>query len=161
VIEFTQALSETGLSQFIQTTLWVIPWVQIVHILAIAVVLSSIFMIDMRILNLTGRSQTMTQTAQRFAPWIWWGLLVLLITGTILIIGEPKRSLNNVAFWIKMGLLAVAIASTIAFQLSLRGRMAFWEEDAEGRMAVRILAIGSFLVWCGIAMAGRWIAYVS
>lgn len=159
MIEFTQAISQTGLSQFIQQTLWVIPWLQVLHILAIAVVMSSIFMIDMRILNLTGTTQTMTQTAQRFTPWIWWGLLVLLVSGSLLIIGEPRRSLDNIAFWIKMSLLAVAVTSTLAFQFSLRNRVAFWEEDHEGRAFVRVLAVITFLIWCAIAIAGRWIAY--
>ena len=156
---FALWVSETPLSGFIQQTLWVVPWVQIFHITAIAVVMSSIFMIDLRILNLTGKNQTMTQTARRFLPWLWSGLVVLALTGSILIIGEPVRSLDNAAFWIKMSLLAIGIISTLWFQSTLQGSLAFWEEDHQRRQFVRVLAVGSFLVWCGIAIAGRWIAY--
>lgn len=156
---FAEWVAQTPLSQFIQQTLWVVPWVQIIHISAIAVVMSSIFMIDMRILNLTGKNQTMTQTARRFLPWLWSGLVILAVSGSILIIGEPVRSLNNAAFWIKMSLLVVAIVSTLWFQGTLRKSLAFWEEDHNRRQVVRVLAITSFLIWCGIAVAGRWIAY--
>ena len=156
---FALWVAESPLSQFIQQTLWVVPWIQIIHICAIAVVMSSIFMIDLRILNLTGHNQTMTQTARRFLPWLWSGLVVLAISGSVLIIGEPVRSLDNAAFWIKMSLLLIGIVTTLWFQSTLHRNMAFWEENHERRQFVRVLAVASFLVWVGIAVAGRWIAY--
>jgi len=159
MLEFAQGIENTNLSRTIRELLWVVPWVQTVHILAIAVVLSSIFMIDMRILNLNGTTQTMVQTARRFVPWLWWGLVVLTLSGTILIIGEPVRSLVNPAFWLKMTLLLIAIISTVAFQLTLRRDAGFWEKPHRAGTLTRALAVGSLLVWCGIAVAGRWIAY--
>jgi Family of unknown function (DUF6644) len=44
---FAQWLSDTAPSRFIQDILWIIPAVQTVHILAIAVVLSSVAMIEL------------------------------------------------------------------------------------------------------------------
>jgi hypothetical protein len=158
--EFAEWMATTPVSIVIQDVLWIVPTVQTVHILAIAVVMSSIFMIDLRILGLAGRSQTMTQTARRFLPWVWGGLAVLLVSGAILITGEPVRELVNWAFWTKMATLAFAVAITLAFQHTLRRNVAFWERSPEGRRATRVLAVAAFLVWCAIAVLGRWIAYV-
>jgi hypothetical protein len=66
---FASWLSQTPASQIIQNVLWIIPLVQTLHILAIAVVLSSVAVIDLRIFGLAGRRATMTQTADRYLPW--------------------------------------------------------------------------------------------
>jgi hypothetical protein len=155
-----QWLASTPASAGIQRALWLIPLLQSVHILAIAMVLSSVAMIDLRILGV-GRSQTMAQTARRFVPWLWTGLVVLAATGLALIVGEPKRSLPNSAFQLKMILLALAIALTLVFQLSLRRTTTFWEEKRPGRTVTVVLAIATFVLWCAIAVAGRWIAYMA
>src|SRR5262245_9810978 len=111
MMQFSDWLAQTNASMTIQRQLWIIPLVQTIHILAIAVVLSSVGMIDLKILGLAGGNQTMTETARRFTPWIWTGLAVLLLSGLILIVGEPVRELGVSVFWVKMGLLLVAVAS--------------------------------------------------
>lgn len=152
-------LSTTDLSQWIQLNFWVIPTLQTIHILAIAAVFGSAFMINLRILELAGRNQTMTWTASRYLPWIWWGLPVLLITGILLIVGEPHRELLNPSFWIKMILILVAVAATLWFQGTVRRNIAFWETSHSKRVGIRIAAVAAIVLWGAIIVFGRWIAY--
>jgi hypothetical protein len=81
------------------------------------------------------------------------------VTGSLLIIGEPRRSLINPTFYLKMALLLAAIVLTAALQGALAAAPAFWGEDGGRRLAGKALATASILVWCGILFAGRWIAY--
>jgi uncharacterized membrane protein len=97
--------------------------------------------------------------ARRFLPTIWPVLLVLLVTGSLLIIGEPRRALLNSTFYLKMALLALAILLTAALQRSIASSPNFWDRDLTRRIAGRFAATVSILVWCGILFAGRWIAY--
>ena len=90
---------------------------------------------------------------------IWPVLLVLLITGSLLIVGEPRRSLLNSTFYLKMALLAVAILLTAGLQWSISSSPNFWDKDRTRRIAGQFAATVSILVWCGILFAGRWIAY--
>jgi hypothetical protein len=155
-----QWLGSTQISHSIQRAIWFIALLQAVHILAIAMVLSSVAMVELRILGIT-RSQTMTDTARRFMPWIWTGLVVLALTGAVLIVAEPKRTLdNNLAFDIKMLMLATAIAVTLGFQASLSRNLALWEKRPRNRKLLSAFAVFTLLLWCAIAFAGRWIAYV-
>ena len=85
-------------------------------------------------------------------------MLVLLGTGSLLIIGEPRRSLLNTSFYIKMALLAFALALTGLLQWSLSSP-GFWDKDRGRRIAGRLAATASILAWCGIIFAGRFIAY--
>jgi len=158
MLALAQWLAATPVSQGIQRALWLIPLLQAIHILAIAMVLSSVAMVDLRILGIAG-SQTMTETTRRFVPWLWAGLVVLAATGIVLIVGEPKRALPNPAFQLKMLLLALAIAMTIAFEASLRRNRTSWDNGSRRGTVTVVLAVFTFLLWCAIAVAGRWIAY--
>ena len=157
--EFSKWLAATSLSHIIQTTKWVIPALQTIHILSVAVVFSSAVLVDLRLWRLLNRDVPLPELARRFLPTIWPVLLVLLITGSLLIIGEPKRSLLNSAFYLKMALLAVAIVLTAWLQWSLSSSPNFWDTNKVRRMAGQFAATLSILVWCGILFAGRWIAY--
>ena len=157
--EFSKWLAATPLSHVIQTTKWVIPALQTIHILSVAVVFSSAVLVDLRLWRLLNRDVPLPDVARRFLPMIWPVLLVLLITGSLLIIGEPKRSLLNSAFYLKMALLAVAIVLTAWLQWTLSSSPNFWDKNQVRRMAGQFAATLSILVWCGILFAGRWIAY--
>lgn len=151
-------LSNTPLSMAIQDAFWVIPTVQTVHIVSIAVVMTSMAMLDLRLVGIFGRAQSVDAVAHRFLPWVWTAVLVLLASGSILIIGEPGRELLNVMFWLKMSMLACVLIITATFQYLLRSNGgAFWERR---RVAAALVGIVSLLLWMSILAAGRWIAYV-
>jgi hypothetical protein len=157
--DFCKWLAATPLSESIQTAGWVIPALQTIHILAVAVLFSSAILVDLRIWRLLQRDVPLADVARRFLPTIWPVLLLLLLTGSLLIIGEPRRSLLNTTFYLKMTLLAVAVVLTAVLQWPLASAPQFWERNPVRRLAARGTAALSILVWCGIIFAGRWIAY--
>jgi hypothetical protein len=157
--EFCNWLAATPLSHTIQSAGWIIPALQTIHILSVAVVFSSATLVDLRIWRLLERDVPLPEMARRFLPTIWPVLLVLLLTGSLLIIGEPRRSLLNSTFYLKMALLAVAIMLTAGLQRSISSSSNLWDKSRWRRMAGQFAAAASILVWCGILFAGRWIAY--
>ncbi len=156
---FCAWLEQTPLSQTIQSAGWIVPAVQTVHILSIAAVMSSVLMVDLRLLGILGRDQPLARVSERFRPVIWWTLPVLLATGTIMIIGEPVRSLENPVFQLKMALLVAAMIVTLSYQVPLGRDPSFWERAPGRRWTVQIIAVLSLALWMGIVFAGRWIAY--
>lgn len=161
LVRLAEWLSTTELSELIQAVSWVIPAVQSVHILSIAAVMSAAVVVFLRALGVVMRDQPLVEVTQRFLPWIWYPLIVLLLSGTVLIIGEPQRSLTNSIFQLKMMLLLGGIACTLLLQRPLRDRAGFWESTALARVGARLVAIVSLGLWSGIVFAGRWIAYVN
>ena len=151
-------LAATSLSHTIQTTGWIIPALQTIHILCVAVLFSSAVLVDLRIWRLLQRDVPLPDVGRRFLPLIWPVVLVLLVSGSLLIIGEPRRSLLNTSFYIKMALLAFALLLTGLLQWSLSSP-GFWNKDRGRRIAGRLAATASILAWCGIIFAGRFIAY--
>jgi hypothetical protein len=157
---FTDWLSNTAFSQLLQNVSWIIPSVQSVHIICIAIVMGSVALIDLRLLNITGRSQSIASMTSRLLPWVWVSLVILLITGALLAIAEPVRSLENPAFQAKMLLILCVGTLTLFFQKMVRGDVAFWELSPARRATAKMTAIVSLLMWVAIVFAGRWIAYM-
>ncbi len=158
--QFAEWLARTSLSLWIQTQYaWVIPTLQSIHIAAIGIVLTSVAAIDLRLLGWAGRDQTLGETRERFGPWMSWALLVLLVTGVLMVIGEPVRELMSFSFRVKMALVAVGAVTAFAFQASLKKDETRWERTLADRPAVRTLAILTLLVWAAIVILGRLIAY--
>ena len=152
-------LADTRASDVIRSVTWVIPAVQTVHILAISAVFSAVMLIHLRSLKFVARSEPRADVARRFAPIIWYGTLVLLVTGVILIVGEPHRELANPVFQIKMVLLVVALVLTAVFQRLMQADLLYWDHTHARRAAAAALSVISLAVWIGIVFAGRLIAY--
>ena len=158
--EFAEWLSTTAPSVFIQTNNgWVVPGLQSIHIVGIALILGAIFMIDLRILGLAGRDQTLSETTSRFGPWLTGALCLLLATGILQVIGEPVRELVSFSFWLKMALVAISTVIVVAFQKSLRKRREEWEQVLVNRGGIKALTVFTFLIWAFIIILGRLIAY--
>jgi uncharacterized membrane protein SirB2 len=155
--QFCDWLSNTHVSLAIQSALWVVPAVQTVHILCVSLVMSSVAMLDLRLMGFVGRHQPVSQMTRRLLPWVWYSLIVLAATGVLLIIGEPTRELPNAAFQAKMAMLATVILVTFFIQRQSRKNPTYWESR---RVAAALIGLGSLLLWVGIVTAGRWIAYI-
>ena len=153
---FCDWLANTPLSLKIQTVMWIIPAVQTVHILCVALVMSCMAMMDLRLIGVAGRKYPISRTVARFVPWVWGALPVLLASGTILTIGEPSRELLNPYFRAKMLMLAIVIVITFVVQRKNKKDVNYW--DAR-RFASTSAGVVSLLLWVGIVSAGRWIAY--
>ena len=159
LVHFAAWIQKTPLNGAVNSNIWFAPVVQTTHILAVAASITSALMVSLRVLRVVGRSRTLAETAARYMPWIWWALLVLLLTGLFLIIGEPSRELLNPAFWTKMVLIIVSILVSLGFQDWVRRSGAQWELTSGGSLAMRMCAGGVIFLWCVIIVLGRWIAY--
>ena len=159
MIPFTDWLSQTSFSLAVQTHEWIIPTVQSVHIAAIGMVVASVFMMDLRVLGWAGRDQSLLETVDRFGPWLTGALCVLLLTGALMVVGEPARELLSFSFWLKMCLVAVGTLIASAFQIAVRRNGNHWEESIIKRRTIKSLAIFTLFIWVAIIILGRLIAY--
>lgn len=151
-------LSESSTSAFMRAHDWLIPLLQTIHILSIAMLMSSLLLIDLRLVR-TAAARSMQDTVHRFEAWIWTGLALLAVSGAPLIVAEPQRTLPNVTFQTKMILLVFAAAATLALAIALRRSAGFQRASSRYGAAARALGFGALALWCAVAAAGRFIAY--
>jgi uncharacterized membrane protein len=152
-------LATWRVSEALQSWFWIIPTLQVFHLLALAIVMASVWMLYLRVMGVAGRAHTIETTARRFLPWIWRALVVLAISGSLLIIAEPRDSLLKPMLQIKLVLLVFAVVLTLFFQHGVRKNV---YRDASSTISTGTKALGavSLLIWISIAVAGRLIAYV-
>ena len=141
--ELAAWLAGTHLSIWVASHEWVIPTIQSLHIVAIGVALVSAWMVGFRVLGWVASDQTLADTNARFRPWLAGSLGVLLVTGALMVAGEPARELLAFSFWLKMALVVIGTALT------------WWT----GATSAKPLTVLTLLVWIGIIFLGRLIAY--
>ena len=157
---FCDWLAATSLSQLFGGADWFVPTVQTLHIMSIAVVVTTLAMLDFRLLRLTRGGPALSRLAGSFLPWTWRALAVLLVTGVLLTITEPSRELMNWSFRLKMVMVLTLVALTLAFQASIAKDPEYWTSSLRRRRLGNALALASLLLCVSIVVAGRLIAYV-
>ena len=144
---FAAWLHATAFSQTIQSVSWIVPLLQSIHILMVGIVFVSGLMIALRVLGRIRSDEPVDAVWRRFAPWLWRALAVMLVTGLLLVAGEPGREFGATSFWLKMVLLAIAVVLTV-----LLGR-------APQAARARPVALVLIVLWLAIIFLGRAIAY--
>jgi hypothetical protein len=158
--QFCTWLQRTHVSVAIQSHAWVIPTVQSVHILSIGAVSVSAIVIALRLFGVGWREQSTSEVSRTFLRVIWSALPALLVSGLLMIVAEPARSLENPVFFLKMGLLLLAIASTLGFQVPLGKDPQFWDMPTRRRVVSKLFSVTSLALWAAVIFSGRWIAYI-
>lgn len=159
IAHFCTWLGNTALAHLLQTTTGIIPALQTVHILSVAVLVSAAVLLSLRILAAAGQSQVQAEAVRRLAPAILAPIPLLLLTGVLQITAEPERSIFNDIFWLKMGLLAASLAALGLYWRHIRRAL---PSDPAPKAAIAgrtLFALASLVLWGAVVFAGRLIAY--
>jgi len=155
IADFALWIGQTQLSTTFQVTKWVIPTSQCIHIVAVAVVMVSVLLTNLRLAGLVAPGVEPSVFGRRYLRGVWWALPFLVVTGVVQIIAEPKRDLTNPTFWLKMGLLLAALLITVVLQRRAEGESVAREPHPLAT-GLAWVALGC---WVAIVLCGRWIAY--
>ena len=94
---------------------------------------------------------------KRFLPVMWFGFWLNAASGVALLIGYPTKALTNPIFYLKLGLIALALVIVVSIRRHVLGDGANMEGPAS-RLA-KTLAVASLACWAGAITAGRLLAY--
>src|SRR6185436_5021051 len=102
-------------------------------------------------------SRVPVEEMKRFMPVMWFGFWLNAISGVALFVGYPTKALTNWVFFLKLGLIALAVVFVRMIAVRVFSSA---EPDAIARSAVvKRLAAGSLISWAGAITAGRLLAY--
>lgn len=135
------------------------PILQTVHLLSIAAIMGSIVMVDLRILGLAVPSQDLDEMVRRLQAWTWCGVAGVASSGIWFVLARPNRYFANPVFQIKFSLLLPALLVTAFLYRQTLTEAGYWSRSTSRLMQARLLALVSLLLWLGVVMSGRWIAY--
>jgi hypothetical protein len=152
----------TGLDNYVATHDWVWPVCEILHFFGMAMLLGSIGLIDIRVLGIA--KGLPIKTLERLAPIGVFGILINVTTGFIFVagnpVGGPQEYLTNLAFLIKMTLIAIAGVNVLVFYVFGIARAAdATPPDGNAPTSAKVVAGLSLLLWFSVIVFGRFIMY--
>ena len=146
-------LESSALSRWLveSVSIFAFPMVLALHTVGLGLVAGLNAALDFRIL---GVAPHIPVTAfRRFLPMMWFGFWLNAVSGVLLLIAYPTKALTNPMFYLKLMLIAVAVAILVSLRRRLRGA----EMTITAR--VKLLAVSSLVCWGGAITAGRLLAY--
>jgi uncharacterized membrane protein YhdT len=143
------------IGQTIQASVWLFPVIESVHLVGLGVIAGAVLIVDMRLLGIGLRSQSVEEVAENARPWMMGSLALMFASGILLFLSEATKCYYSFPFWFKMSSLALAIV----FTFTLKSRVIRQELDQRYPLLGKATAIVSLGLWFGVAWGGRWIGF--
>jgi hypothetical protein len=159
--DFLVWLEATKPAIAISESSWLFPGIEVVHVLAITLVVGSISMVDLRLLNVALRDRRAGQLMAETLPWTWTAFAVAVLTGGMLFASAATQYWDKMPFRVKMLILAAAGLNMAAFHASSTFRtIDDWGGDPQTPRAAKVAGGLSLLLWISVVSFGRWIGFV-
>jgi hypothetical protein len=122
---------------------------------ALALIGGAVLVVDLRLLGLGLRRQSVAQLARDAQPWLAGGLVVMVVSGILLFLSEAVKCYYSAAFLTKMTFLFPAIV----FTFTVRRRVAAADDTRVRPLWRKLVALVSVTLWTVVAASGRWIGF--
>jgi hypothetical protein len=159
LLSFLEWLAGTEWSIALHESLYMYPLIESTHVLALTIFVGLAVVLDLRLLGLILRSVPVSQILSRVLPWTKAGFAVMFTTGLLLFYAIPVRNYQNIFFRVKVILLILAGLNVWLFHSRVERTVSRWDLSPDIPKAARVNAIVSLVLWAGIVVAGRMIAY--
>ncbi|MCC2690078.1 MAG: hypothetical protein K0S21_2881 [Rhizobiaceae bacterium] len=154
-MEFFDAIEQIGPVRLLKASFYAYPIVNALHIAAIGALLTSVVLLDLRLLGAFAAlpKAEFVSTFRRIAVLAF---AVAALTGLTLFSVRASEYATMPVFLLKMGLIAAALANFLGFVALQRGR-----SDGEVTAAgLRAAALASIVLWSSVLLCGRFIGFV-
>jgi uncharacterized protein DUF6644 len=128
-----------------------------IHLLSIAWFGGMLLATDLRLLGLAMQRRPVGDIVQQFRPWKRLGFVVVVASGLLLAWAEPLKLYRSPAFWVKMALFVLVGVHALVFRAGVYDNPAKLDEVMTSQ--ARLAAILSLLLWAGLIISGRLIAF--
>jgi hypothetical protein len=155
LLPFFQWLEASSVGHAISTSPWAFAVIESGHLLGLATIGGAVLLVDLRMLGLGLRRETVADVARDAHPWLVASLLVMLATGIPLFLSEPIKCYYSTPFWVKMTCLLLAIV----FTFTVRRKVTLADGTRMRPIWYKLVAVVSLALWFGVGASGRWIGF--
>ena len=154
-----QALQESNVGVGIAASPWLFPTIETVHVLAIAFVIGSIAMLDLRLIGKRWLRFPVVALASHTLPLTWAAFAVAVVSGALMFISNATVYGTNRAFQIKFLLIVAAGVNMLLFHATTYRSVLSWQMQLPPPPRARLAGSLSLCFWIGVVAAGRWIGF--
>jgi hypothetical protein len=154
---FLQTIEDTGFSTWLRESEspFAFYFILLFHTFGLALLVGSNVVVDLRLLGVA-RAIPLAPL-QRLFRIMWIGFSINAVTGVLLVLAYPTKSLTNLDFYIKLTVIGFAIWVMQRLKTEVFEDATLSEADMTARGAT--LAKWSLFLWFGAITAGRLLAY--
>jgi hypothetical protein len=154
---FLQTIEDTGFSTWLRESEspFAFYFILLFHTFGLALLVGANMIVDLRLLGVA-RAVPLVPLKKLF-PIMWTGFVMNAITGILLVIAYPTKSLTNLDFYIKLTIIGFAIWVMKRLKTQVFGDSNLSETEMTVRGAA--LAKWSLFLWFSAITAGRLLAY--
>jgi uncharacterized membrane protein len=156
LLEWLQALP---LAVFIHKNAWAFTTVEVIHVSAIALVIGTIAIFDLRLIGFAPVKRPFTELSRQVLPFTWGAFVIAVIAGALLFMSKATDYFVNPVFWIKMVLIVVAGINMAIFEFKTVRGVQEWNLSASPPTAARLAGGISIGCWLLVLFFGRLIAF--
>lgn len=157
IMSVLESIESTGLSMAIREGALPYPILGGIHLLGIALFGGMLLATDLRLLGWAMQRRPVLDIVQQFRPWKQVGFLLVVVSGLLLAWAEPKKLYRSPAFWIKIILFGLVGVHALVFRAGVYRDPARLEAAITNR--AKLAAIISLILWAGLIVSGRMIAF--
>ena len=151
-----EGLEGTALAVSLRASEWAYPLVNTAHILGIALLVGSVFILDWRLLR-RRVAPPVDVLAKVLLPVARGGFVLALSAGGLMFVVRPMDYAFNVVFQLKLASIALALLNIILLHRSEAWRVAILHNRIDGR--VRLAGGLSLVCWLLALCLGRLVGY--
>jgi hypothetical protein len=159
ITEFLKWLQGLPLSVFIHKTAWAFTTVEVVHVFAIAFMIGTIMIVDLRLLGFASAKRPFTEFSRMLLPFTWVAFAIAVIAGALLFMSRPLEYFDNAVFWTKMVLIALAGINMFVFEFITVRSVKDWDVAKTPPLAARLAGGISITCWLLVLACGRLIGF--
>jgi hypothetical protein len=141
-------------------TEWLFPIIETLHVMALAIVVGSIAMIDLRLLGIASRNSAVSRLSNEVLPWTWTAWAAAAVFGTLMFAAKAETYLGNLQFRLKFACMGLAALNMLIFHFGVYREIARWDEG-EPPMSAKMAGALSLLLWIGVVFFGRWVGFTT
>ena len=159
ILEMCQWLQDTNIGTSLRESIWMFPIVESTHVLALSISVGTLFWMDLRLTGKFMKNQPISKVSNSVLPWTLIGFTIMTITGVLLFWCQAVKAYNSIFFKIKITLLILAAINAIAYHSTIYLKMDEWDKASPPPAQARFAGWASIVLWIGIIIAGRTMAY--
>lgn len=152
-----QWMQESSMTAYIQGTTWASPIIQVIHIVAVALFVGAVLVVDLRLLGRGLTETPLPRLARAAQPYLIWSFVVLLVTGVPQMVSLAMKQYYSPFFWWKMEAMLIAVVLTV----TVRHKISMMDEAQFGTFWPKVVGISSIGLWMGVIVGARLIGLFS
>jgi hypothetical protein len=143
----------------IRESIWTFPLLEASHVLALALSIGLLVWFDLRLIGWGMTSQPISKVHRQVMPCALVGFVVIFVTGFLLFCSQAEKSYLSPYFRLKVALLVLAGVNALIFEVITIRNIDKWDKHPVPPLPVRFAGLFSLILWSGVIIAGRAMAY--